>query len=100
MSLYNNSLNTHRAFVPAARIPFFKALSTTAGAKIPVEQPMGNGNPGSGLGYSPRQIWRRASPRARFWIVAGLGVATIAESFFWINFGPRVLASIRGEKKE
>ncbi|KAH7367541.1 hypothetical protein B0T11DRAFT_325805 [Plectosphaerella cucumerina] len=99
MSFYTSALAT-RTFSPMGRIHFVRPLSTGPAAAGMHTPPTGNGNPGSGLGYSPKQIWRRASPRGRFWIVVGLGVAVCAESAFWVTFGPRVLENVKGEKTE
>ncbi|KAH6688262.1 hypothetical protein F5X68DRAFT_205302 [Plectosphaerella plurivora] len=99
MSFYTSALTT-KTFTPTGRILFSRPLSTGPTASGMHAPPTGNGNPGSGLGYSPRQIWRRASPRGRFWIVTGLVVAVCAESTFWIKFGPRVWENVKGEKAE
>lgn len=99
MSFYASTLTT-KTFPHAGRLLYTRPLSTGPSATGLNAPPTGNGNPGSGLGYSPRQIWMRASPRGRFWIVAGLAVAVSAESFFWVTYGPRVWASVKGEKAE
>ncbi|CRK20222.1 hypothetical protein BN1708_012775 [Verticillium longisporum] len=68
----------------AAKALYPRSLSTSAprrGSAPP--------NPGSDL-WNAKEMWRKASPRTKTFVVLGVAVAAIAEGGFWATFGPRI----------
>ncbi|KAH6700867.1 hypothetical protein EV126DRAFT_509754 [Verticillium dahliae] len=64
--------------------PSPRSLSTSAPRRGPAPR-----NPGSDL-WNPKDMWRKASPRTKTFVVLGVAVAAVAEGGFWATFGPRI----------